>query len=410
MLELFLCSLVTLVPDYLFRRYWQGRRLGREITLYSVWYELRWGLTGCLMLTTLLITVIFYFHPSTSVETPLFRTVPLLPETNGRVSEIYVTFSQDVEKGQRIFKLDSTSQEAALEVAKRRIAEIEASLQVARTDIAAADAQIRQAKSALEQATDELRTKQELMARNANVVAAREIERLETEVEGRKGQVAAAEATKLAAETRVNTQLPAQRETAIATLQQAQVELDKRTVYAHVSGKVEQFTLRVGDVVNPLMRPAGILIPAGAGRKSLQAGFGQIEAQVMKPGMLAEALCVSKPLTVIPMVVVAAQDVIASGQVRAGEQLIEVQQTIKPGTITVFLEPLYDNGLDGVVPGSNCLVNAYTSHHKQIADPKTGFFTGLALHGVDAVGVVHAMIIRVQALLLPIKLLVLSGH
>jgi multidrug resistance efflux pump len=410
MLELFLCSLVTLVPDYLFRRYWQGRRLGREITLYSVWYELRWGLTGCLMLTTLLITVIFYFHPSTSVATPLFRTVPLLPETNGRVSEIYVTFSQDVEKGQRIFKLDSTSQEAALEVAKRRIAEIEASLQVARTDIAAADAQIRQAKSALEQATDELRTKQELMARNANVVAAREIERLETEVEGRKGQVAAAEATKLAAETRVNTQLPAQRETAIATLQQAQVGLDKRTVHAHVSGKVEQFTLRVGDVVNPLMRPAGILIPAGAGRKSLQAGFGQIEAQVMRPGMLAEALCVSKPLTVIPMVVVAAQDVIASGQVRAGDQLIDVQQTIKPGTITVFLEPLYDNGLDGVVPGSNCLVNAYTSHHKQIADPKTGFFTGLALHGVDAVGVVHAMIIRVQALLLPIKLLVLNGH
>jgi hypothetical protein len=158
------------------------------------------------------------------------------------------------------------------------------------------------------------------------------------------------------------------------------------------------------------MRPAGILIPTGAGRSRIQAGFGQIEAQVMKPGMLAEALCVSKPLTVIPMVVVRAQDVIAAGQVRAGEQLIDVQQTIKQGTITVFLEPLYENGLDGVMPGSNCIVNAYTSHHDQIADPKTGFLTGVALHGVDAVGLVHAMIIRVQALLLPIKLLVLGGH
>jgi hypothetical protein len=62
------------------------------------------------------------------------------------------------------------------------------------------------------------------------------------------------------------------------------------------------------------------------------------------------------------------------------------------------------------MPGSNCIVNAYTSHHDQIADPKTGFFTGLVLNGIDAVGLVHAMIIRVQALLLPIKLLVLSGH
>ena len=128
MLELFLCSLVTIVPDYLFRRYRQGKRLGHEITLYSVWYELRWGLTGCLMLTVLLITVIFYFHPSTSFATPLFRTVPVLPETNGRVSEIYVTLSQEVEKGQKIFKVDSTAQEADLEVAKRRIAEIEAAI------------------------------------------------------------------------------------------------------------------------------------------------------------------------------------------------------------------------------------------------------------------------------------------
>jgi hypothetical protein len=43
MLELFLCSLVTLLPDYLYRRYVQGKRLGKEITFYSVWFELRWA-------------------------------------------------------------------------------------------------------------------------------------------------------------------------------------------------------------------------------------------------------------------------------------------------------------------------------------------------------------------------------
>src|SRR6185295_17864556 len=75
MLELMLCSLFTIVPDYLYRRYRQGKRLGKEITFFSVWYELRWGITGCLMLTIGLITMIFYFHPSTTSAALYFRTV-----------------------------------------------------------------------------------------------------------------------------------------------------------------------------------------------------------------------------------------------------------------------------------------------------------------------------------------------
>ena len=63
MFELMFCSLLTILPDYLYRRYAQGKRFGKEITFFSVWYELRWGITGCLMLTVSLITMIFYFHP-----------------------------------------------------------------------------------------------------------------------------------------------------------------------------------------------------------------------------------------------------------------------------------------------------------------------------------------------------------
>ena len=47
MIELFFSFLVTVVPDYLYRRYRQGKRLGFEINLFSVWYELRWGITCC---------------------------------------------------------------------------------------------------------------------------------------------------------------------------------------------------------------------------------------------------------------------------------------------------------------------------------------------------------------------------
>src|SRR6476619_7728181 len=126
MLELMLCSMVTIVPDYLFRRYAQGRRFGHEITLYSVWFELRWGIISCLILTVLLITLIFYYHPSTKNAVSFFRTVPLLPESSGRVEEIYVSSSDKVKAGQPIFKLDSSKQEAALATARRRIAAIAA--------------------------------------------------------------------------------------------------------------------------------------------------------------------------------------------------------------------------------------------------------------------------------------------
>jgi multidrug resistance efflux pump len=198
MLELLLCSLLTVLPDYLYRRYVQGKRFGRELTIFSVRYELRWGITACLMLTVGLITVVFYNHPSTTNVTLFFRTVPIISEANGRVAEVYVGLRDRVEQGQPIFKLDSSKQEAAAETARRKIVETEAALEVASTDVIAAAGQIRQAEGAYQQALDELNTKRELARRNPNVVARREIERLEVMVDGRQGAVEAAKAAKQA--------------------------------------------------------------------------------------------------------------------------------------------------------------------------------------------------------------------
>ena len=410
MLELMICSLVTILPDYLYRRYRQGKRFGKEITFFSVWYELRWGITGCLMLTVALITMIFYFHPSTTSAALYFRTVPILPEGSGRVAEVNVGFSAAVKQGDVLFKLDSSKQQAALETAKRKVAEVDASLISARSDVVKAEAQIGEAKASYQQARDELDTKSELQRRNPGIVPQRDIEKLQVLVDQRQSGVDAANAARESAALRVSTLLPAEKASAEAAMAQAQVDLDKTYVRAGVDGRVEQFTVRTGDVVNQLMRPAGILIPEGAGRSVLQAGFGQIEAQVMKPGMVAEATCISKPWVIIPLVVTSVQDYIAAGQFRSGEQLLEAQNLQRPGTILAFLEPLYGDGLNGVTPGSSCIVNAYTSNHDVIADPKTGAMKGFALHAVDATGLVHALLLRIQALLLPVKTLVLSGH
>lgn len=410
MFELLMCSMLTIFPDYLVRRYIQNKRIGRDITLFTVWYELRWGISACVILTISLITMIFYFHPSTKSATAMYRTVSILPERTGRVIKVFVNTNEKVQAGEPLFQLDNSEQQAAAEAAKRKIAEVDAQIVVTLTTIGAADGTIQQAKGAYQQALDELNAKQQLMRRDANVVAIREIERLQVSVDGLKGAVDAAKANKQTLEAQISTLLPAQKESAQAALAQAQVELDKRLVRAGIAGTLQQFTLRPGDVVTNF-RPAGILVPTEAGRTALVAGFGQIESQVLKAGMIAEATCISKPFTIIPMAVVLVQDVVATGQFRPTDQLIDVQQIGSPGSITAYLEPLYAEQLEGVPPGGSCIANVYTNNYEALAAKDIGAGRWIFLHVVDTVGLVHAMILRLQAMFLPVQALVLSdGH
>ena len=223
----------------------------------------------------------------------------------------------------------------------------------------------------------------------------------------------AAKANITAAETQISDVLPAQRESAQRQLEQAQVALDKTVVYAGVDGEVAQFFLQRGDYVNPILRPAGVLIPSDgpeSGRYQIAAGFNQLSAQVIKAGTITEVVCMSKPFTVIPMIVTRVQPVVAAGQLKPADVLLDAQQRARPGTLTVVMEPLYEGGLSEVMPGSKCIANAYTSNHELLEEGDLGLGETLFLHMVDTVGVIHAIILRMQALLMPVQMLVFAGH
>lgn len=409
MLEVLLCSLVTILPDYLYRRYGQGKRLGHEITFFSVWYELRYGITGCFILTVALITVVFFYHPSSTAVTVQFRTIAILPDGSGRVEEVYLDVSDEVEAGDPLFRLDTSRQEAAVETQRSVIAEAEAAMVVSAADLAAAEGNVSQAEATLRNAQDELRTRQELVASGSSAVARREVETLEENVAAAQGALAAATAARTAAQERLNTLLPAQKATAEAALRQAEIEIEKATVRAGVAGRVEQFTLRPGDYITPILRSAGVLIPREAGRQSVQAGFGQIAAPVIKVGMIGEISCNTAPWVVIPVVVSEKQDYIASGQFAGGERLVDFGTVSRDGTVSVFFEPLYPGGFEKIVPGSQCVANLYSNHHDEIADPNTSTGRAIALHAVDALGLVHAMLLRIQVAMMPFRTLVFSG-
>jgi len=223
------------------------------------------------------------------------------------------------------------------------------------------------------------------------------------------GALDAALASREATFSEIEFQLPAEKASAEAALKEAQVELEKTLVVAGTDGVVQQFAVKPGDIVNPMLRPAGVLVP-DIERTRLLAGFGQIGAKVMQVGMTGEVTCIAKPWEIVPVVVTDIQNVIASGQVRSSDTLLDVQHFAKPGSITVTMEPLFPGQLDDLPQGGSCIANAYTSNHEALQAADLGTLQRLGLHAIDAVGVVHAMILRIQALLLPVQTLVLGGH
>ncbi len=409
MLEFLACSLVTILPDYLFRRYYQGKRLGHEINIFSVWHELRGGITACLILTIALITVIFFYHPTTTNVSSLFRTVSILPESTGRVVKVYVQNNEKVKAGDLLFTLDSSVERATVETEQRRIKEVEAELVLATVELGATKGLIAKAKGAYDQAANELGRKLRLRKGNRDIVTQQSIDTLRNKTASNLGALQAERAGKEVVQTRISTQLPAQKASAQSALVKAEAELAKKSVYAGITGTVEQFLLQPGDIVSPIMRPAGILVPERSGRGRFLAGFRQVSAPVLKVGMIAEITCASKPFTVIPMVVVAIQDVIPSGQFRPGDRLIDIQDLARPGTILVSMDPLYEGQTDGIPPGSKCIANAYTQSHDLIASGELSILGSLFYHMVDTLGIVHALILRIHALVLPVQLLVFGN-
>ena len=245
MFELMLCSMFTLVPDYLYRRYGQGKRIGKEITLFSMWYELRWGIIGCVMLTVLLITTIFYFHPSTIIGGAVLQD---RADRSGRLGARRRGQGRLQRSRSRratcCSRSTARSSRPRSKPPRRKIAEVDAAArrrQGRRGQGRGPDPAGQQRLQAGQGRT----RREERVCSGAipGIVPQRDIEKLQVLVDGRQAAIDAATAAKQSAEVQVSTLLPAAKASAEAALAQAQVDLDKTVVRAGVDGRVEQFLL-----------------------------------------------------------------------------------------------------------------------------------------------------------------------
>ena len=68
------------------------------------------------------------------------------------MAEVHVDYTAPVKQGDVIFRLDNSKQQAALETAKRKIAEIDASMLAAEADIIKSEGQLQESKGSVQQA------------------------------------------------------------------------------------------------------------------------------------------------------------------------------------------------------------------------------------------------------------------
>ena len=74
-----------------------------------------------------------------------------------------------------------------------------------------------------------------------------------------------------------------------------------------------------------------------------------------------------------------------------------------------LLEPAFDGHADLIPPGSNCVGVAYSSHAQAIEAGEIRGIKAVALKLADGMGIANAIVIRAQAILLPIRNIVFSG-
>ena len=77
--------------------------------------------------------------------------------------------------------------------------------------------------------------------------------------------------------------------------------------------------------------------------------------------------------------------------------------------VRLTVEPIYEGQADAVPPGSTCVGVAYTSREAERESGEISGFSAFTSVIVDGMGIANALVIRIQALLLPIRALVFSG-
>jgi len=370
-------------------QYYRLRRRGEAMTVWNMKTAVfMWAvLAFCLFL------VIFYFHPKTYAGIVPFRTVSVVAQTSGPVTEIAVENGQQIKAGDLLFRIENRAQRAALAEAEAQVelvvsteAKAEDTKKIAVAGVEEAEAQIRKLK-------DDLADAQRLLERGAGT--ANTVLEIETALEATQADLDAAVAQLDLAVIDLEETIPAQKRAADAALESARAALGFTEVRSFTDGTVTQLALSVGSPATTLvLSPAMVIIPSRTEGVPVRvaAGFTQTAKATIYEGMPAEIACESNASllftnAIFPARVASIQPAVAKGQIVPNGTLLDLDGARDRGTLLVLFDLIHKEHEDLLLDGSGCIVQTYTNN-----------IDGVFGHLVAVTGVVKAAGLRMKVL------------
>ncbi|MEP2029821.1 MAG: biotin/lipoyl-binding protein [Paracoccaceae bacterium] len=381
MFELFFTSFPALI------RYFQLKRRGEPTTIWNmktavfIWAVLAFGL----------FLTIFYYHPKTYAGIVPFRTVSVVAQTSGPVTEIAVINGQRVKAGDLLFRIEDSAQKVALAQAQAEIDLILADKDKAKDTEIVAQSAVDEANAEIVQLRDDLADAETLLQRGAG--RADDVLSFQTSLTATEAELRAAEAQLDLARVDMKETIPARLKLAEAAIDSAQVALNFTEVRSLADGSVTQLSLNVGSPATTLvLRPAMIIIPDRPEDLPIRitAGFSQVAHDTLYEGMPAEIACESNANllfhnAVMPAHIQSVQPAIATGQIMPDPQLLDMGGATARGTLLVFLELVYEEHEAMLLDGAGCIVQAYTNN-----------IDGTVGHVIAATGMIKAAGLRLK--------------
>lgn len=311
-----------------------------------------------------LITVLWQFSSPISRSLVVSRyTIQIVPQVRGPIEKIFAEPNVPLEKGKdKLFEIQKSKFEftvnqlaASLEAAKQSVDQLNASvaaadaaIQVAIAKEAAAEAQFQSSKAAEDSLAGTVgavqleQYKQELLAADAGITQAKAAKQASM------ASLAAARSTVEANQ---------------ASLDNAQFDLERCTVYAPADGFVTNWQVREGTMAVPLpLAPMGTFVDTT--EASIVATFGQNVVKNVKPGDAAEIVFKSSPGVVFSGKVIDVIPATGDGQFTTSGQLISTSSVFSSGQFAVKLQMNDEEVAKTLAMGTTGMATIYTESGK----------------------------------------------
>ncbi|MDX1395124.1 MAG: HlyD family secretion protein [Gemmatimonadota bacterium] len=187
--------------------------------------------------------------------------VPIVPEVGGYITEIDVRLHSTVTPGERILQIDPRPYQIAVDGARAALEDVVQQVSAQSAGVEAAAAQLGVAEAALDRAQRNYNRVEAIQAQNPGALSQSDRDQAETALESAQERRYAAEASLEAARRQLGAEgdANARVRSAIASLQQAELNLAFTTITAPANGAVENFTVDVGHYA-AAGQPLGVVI------------------------------------------------------------------------------------------------------------------------------------------------------